>query len=125
MCRDHPHRSASVRYLLGKAKGKALDQLMSYQIGSTRIKQEIEALDVAGSIAAVPPHIVVRWFYKLFLLFFAHQPSFTKLAGSFQLPSSNRRVGSTITCFFASSLIANRGSDRFAGGLITRPSSEN
>src|SRR6185503_16639311 len=72
-----------------------------------------------------PPHLVAHPFKKDICQFLADHANFKKLFGSFHPASSNRFVGSTITCFFASSLIPYRGSDLFAGGLITFPSKLN
>src|SRR5436853_3631652 len=69
-----------------------------------------------------PPHLVALPFKNPICQFLADHATFTKLFGSFQLASSNRFVGSTMTCFLASTLIPYRGSDLLAGGLITFPS---
>src|SRR4051812_10269225 len=95
---------------------------MSCQIDSMRIKRRGVSPDVAADAEAMPQYVVAEPFKKCVLLYFAHHPSFKKLPASFQFASSNRFVGSTITCFLASSLIPYRGSDRFAGALSTFPS---
>src|SRR5947207_8963030 len=69
-----------------------------------------------------PPHLVALPFKNHVCQFLADHATFTKLFGSFQFASSNRFVGSTMTCFLASTLIPYRGSDLLAGALTTFPS---
>src|ERR1041385_9004265 len=95
---------------------------MSYQINSMLIKRRDASPDVEADAKESPQYVVDEPFKRCVLLSFAHHPSFKKLPASFQFASSNRFVGSTITCFFASSLIPYLGSDFFAGGLTTFPS---